>query len=307
MRFAIQYRSATYDALVSVALWAERRGLDAVALPDHYLASTTPEGANEPAYDSLALLAGLARDTETIEIVDLVSPVTFRHPAVLGKTAATIQEMSGGRFVLGVGTGWLEQEHTWFGFPFPDRVTRFEMAEEALAYLRSMFSEPPMSFQGEHFTFEAFDAMPRPPLRIVVGGMGQKKTPAMAGRYADEFNVYPAPPDAMAATIEVARTAAVEAGRDPDELMLSSAGVLVAGDTDAEVRERLNELAGRTGGDVEGLEAALRERNAPVGRWDEVAETIASFERLGVERFYIQTLGAPDPALIEADLQALGA
>jgi alkanesulfonate monooxygenase SsuD/methylene tetrahydromethanopterin reductase-like flavin-dependent oxidoreductase (luciferase family) len=152
----------------------------------------------------------------------LVSPVTWRHPAVLAKTAATMADMSGGRFTLGVGTGWLESEHRRFGFDFPERSVRFDMMEEALGYLRAAFSDPRVDFTGRHYQFEGFDMQPRPILRLVVGGIGTRRTPDLAGRYADELNAYPAPPGVFAAKVARARRAAVAAGRDPDRLLISS-------------------------------------------------------------------------------------
>jgi len=222
----------------------------------------------------------------------LVSPVTWRHPAVLAKTYATLDDMSGGRFKLGVGTGWLEREHELFGLPFPERGVRFDMMEEALAYLRAAFSDPPVAFEGEHYNFEAFDMQPRPDLKIVVGGTGTKRTPTLAGRYADELNAYPAPEVDYRAKVEVARSAAVEAGRDPDALLISSSGVLVAGDTEEEYRARLEAFAAMVNAPVEEVEKSLEVRNSPRGSWDDVRATLAGMERAGMKRFWIQAPGA---------------
>ena len=129
---ALQARG-DYETLLEAARFCEQRGLAALALPDHYLASRSDP--SEPAYDALAQLAGLARETSTLELSTLVSPITFRHPSVTLKTAATIDEMSDGRFTLGLGTGWFAEEHELFGIPFPDQ--RFDMLEDALAYTRA--------------------------------------------------------------------------------------------------------------------------------------------------------------------------
>ena len=122
-----------YAEVLGAARWAEEQGLAAFALPDHYLSSSSDVSA--PAWDHLVHLAGLARETSTIQLVDLVSPVTFRHPAVHAKMAATIHDMSGGRLTFGLGTGWLEEEHSLLGFDFPSQRKRFELLEEQLAYL----------------------------------------------------------------------------------------------------------------------------------------------------------------------------
>jgi len=301
MRFALQAGGGTYDEVLTWARYAESREFEAFAIPDHYLRG----GDGGAALDALATMGGLARDTSTIELMVLVSPVTFRHPAVLAKTASTLAEMSGGRFTLGVGTGWLESEHRLFGFDFPERAARFDMMEEALGYLRAAFAEPPVSFTGRHYRFEAFDMQPRPPLRIVVGGTGTRRTPELAGRYADELNAYPAPPEVFAGKVSRARAAAVAAGRDPGRLIISSAGFFLGGDTEAQYRERLEAYAAASGGSVEGIEEAMRVRTSPHGTWDQIRTRLHGLEEAGMSRFFIQTL-SDDPKDVEEVMEKLG-
>lgn len=302
MRYALQTGGGSYAEILEWARFAEDQGLTGFGIPDHYL-----RGAEEgPALDALVVLGGLARDTENLELVVLVSPITWRHPAVLAKSYATLQDMSGGRFTLGVGTGWLEREHELFGLPFPERGVRFDMMEEALGYLRAAFGDPPESFSGEHYSFEAFDMNPRPPLRMVVGGTGTKRTPTLAGTYADELNAYPAPEADFRAKVEVARAAASEVGRDPDALLISSSGVLVAGDTEEEYRSRLEQFAAMVNSSVEDVEESLRVRNSPRGTWDDVREILAGMERAGMQRFWIQAPGASF-AEVERSLERLRA
>jgi alkanesulfonate monooxygenase SsuD/methylene tetrahydromethanopterin reductase-like flavin-dependent oxidoreductase (luciferase family) len=303
MEYAIQTIGSSYDEFLAAARWAESNGLAAFAIPDHYIYGGNEDALKTPAYDALAVAAGLARETSTIELVILVSPITFRHPAVLVKNAATIQEMAGGRFKLGVGTGWLEAEHSRFGFDFPDTNTRFEMTEEALAYMRAAFADPPVDFSGKHYSLQAFDIQPRPDLKIVVGGTGAVKTPRLAGRYADELNAYPAAPDEFSAKVERARTAAGDVGRDPEALMISSSGQLVAADSDAEYRDMLTAIAGKSGIDPEEIEREAKKRNAPRGTWDQVREILGGMEAKGMSRFYFQ--GKFDAADIELKLSKL--
>lgn len=129
MELGLQTVGDTFDYYAAAARWAEERGMAVFAIPDHYLAGGGPEDLGRPANDAMTIMAGLAMATEKIDLAVLVSPIAFRHPAVLAKSAATIQEMADGRFRLGVGTGWLEEEHSRFGIPFPDRSTRFTMME----------------------------------------------------------------------------------------------------------------------------------------------------------------------------------
>lgn len=295
---ALQARG-DYETLQEAARFCEERDVVAMALPDHYLASRTDP--SEPAYDALAQLSGLARETSTLELSTLVSPVTFRHPAVTLKTAATIDEMSNGRFTLGLGTGWFTEEHELFGIPFPER--RFDLLEEALAYTRAGLEG--RSHEGSHYRINAFEVRPKPSnLRIVVGGSGPKRTPELAGRFADEFNVYCGPLDEMAERIELARAAAQQAGRNPDALMISTAGVVVTGTTDAAYRTALEAASKRFQRPPDEFEASMRERGTPVGR--DAADVIDAIADLGVERFYLQMFGT-DPERRSDMLAALRA
>ena len=280
-----------YEGVLAAARWAEDEGLVAVALPDHYVGGLgTDTAATGDAFDGLIQLAGLARDTSHIELSMLVSPITFRHPAVLAKSAVTIDHMSGGRFTLGVGTGWLDREHEIFGLAFPERADRFDMMEEALAYLRAAFSSEPTGYIGRFFQLEAISVQPKPLTTrwLVVGGMGSRRTPELAGRYADEYNVYPAGRDELASRVRRMRDAASAAGRDPDRILISSSGQVVAAETRAEYEQEFAARAAELGMDAEQLERHYAVRNTPRGSHDEVLEQLESMRDAGVTRFYLQ-------------------
>jgi alkanesulfonate monooxygenase SsuD/methylene tetrahydromethanopterin reductase-like flavin-dependent oxidoreductase (luciferase family) len=282
--------SGDYDELLGAARWAEHLGLAAFAVPDHYLLALDEAASTIPAYDALTQLAALARDTARIRLAVLVSPVTFRHPAVLAKTALTIDALSGGRFSLGIGTGWLEREHEVFGFGFPPVATRFQMLEESLAYVRAVFDGAAPGFAGELFRLEPLPTVPHPieTIPIIVGGVGARRTPRLAGMFADEYNCYPAPPDDFAARVDLARRTAVGAGRDPDALMISSSGAVLAAETRNAYEARLAAEAAEGGTSVEDLEAHMRRRNTPHGTFDEVAAQLDQMASLGMRRFYLQ-------------------
>ncbi len=293
MEYGLQV-SGTYERVLEAARWAEANGFAAFALPDHYLMAMDEEKAGEiPAPDALIQLAGLARDTERIELVVLVSPITFRHPAVLAKSAIEISRMSGGRFMLGVGTGWMDREHEVFGFDYPEPKERFERLEDALGYLAAVFAEEPTGHDGRFYQLEKFPIQPRPPAPVpmVIGGMGPHKTPRLAGTYAREFNVYPAAPDEFRARIERARAAAVTAGRDPDAMRLSSSGQVVAGETEAEYLDKLAAVAADAGRTVEEIQEHYDKRNTPRGTYGQVSELLGEMADAGVSRFYLQRLG----------------
>ncbi|MCL1598251.1 MAG: LLM class flavin-dependent oxidoreductase [Actinomycetia bacterium] len=293
MEYALQV-AGTYDQLLEAATFACERRLVALALPDHYLLALSEDGAKtKPALDAFVQLGGLARDTENIGLVMLVTPITFRHPAVLAKMAVTLDHMSGGRFSLGVGTGWMDREHEVFGFTYPNMGERFGMLEEALQYLTAAFDPASPGYEGDRYRLEAFPLAPAPikQIPLVVGGTGGHKTPRLAGRFANEFNVYPGPD--MGRRIERFRAAAIEAGRDPDAVRLSSSGQVVAAATVTEFEEVMAKDAEAAGLTREELEAHYEKRQTPRGTFEQVAERLAEFERLGITRFYFQGVFTP--------------
>ncbi len=296
MEFALMtepHLGGTYAELLDLARWAERTGFDAFVRSDHYLS-----GAEGPptATDAFATLAGLARETSTIKLTVLVTPLTFRHPAVIAKSATTIDEMSAGRLELGVGTGWMELEHETFGFPFPDMKERFERLEETLAYLRAAFGRSPGGFEGDHYRLRDVAVRPAPTgdLPLIVGGSGPKKTPSLAGAYADEFNVPYQPFEELSRRLDVARAAARDAGRDPNRIKVSLIGYPVVGVDEADYREHLRRRAASRDRDPDEFEALLESRNYLMGTPARVEEQLAAYREHGVGRLYIQLLTSLD-------------
>ncbi len=287
MEIALQVRGRYSEVLIA-ARWAEKAGLVAFALPDHYLSSSHDHSA--PAWDHFVQLAGLARDTETIELVDLVSPVTFRHPAVHAKMAVTASDMSKrngrSRFTLGLGAGWLVEEHTLFGIPFPARGPRFEMLEEQLAYLSALRSGE--SFEGDYYRLQEFDHHPTFDVPLLVGGTGGSKTPDLAGRYCDEFNLFPKPVDDLKERIERCHRAAEKAGRDPKDIKLSFVATPIAGVDESTYRRVLEAAASDFDREPEVLEERLQARGTPFGTPDRVKTRLDELKGLGISRLYLQ-------------------
>jgi alkanesulfonate monooxygenase SsuD/methylene tetrahydromethanopterin reductase-like flavin-dependent oxidoreductase (luciferase family) len=288
MELAVQTRG-NWKLVLAAARWAEDRGLAAVALPDHYLVRGDDTG--QPAFDHLVHLAALAHATSRIDLVSLVSPVTFRHPAVYLKTGTTIDDISAGRFTMGVGTGWLEEEFTLFGIPYPDRATRFEMLEECLAYLRAALAGEAKGFTGEHYTLDGFTPQPQPRnLRLLVGGTGDRKTPTLAGRYADEYNIYACPPEQYLAKRELAEKAAADSGRDPGSILFTTISPGIAAKKEPDYRRILGMLAELTRSTPEHIETVYEERGYPHGSGSKPTEMLAALEEAGCRRFYPQLL-----------------
>lgn len=287
----------TYEAQVNLARFCEDNDIAVFGRSDHYLWGSKPTHAT----DAFASLAGLARDTTTAKLCVLVSPITFRHPAVIAKSAATIDEMSGGRMILGIGTGWMDAEHDAFGMELWPMKERFARLEEALQYLRAAFSGNG-GFQGEYYQLADREVHPQPQnLPIIVGGGGPKKTPTLAGRYADEYNQFSATPEALQERFDVFRKAAADAGRDPDSILISIVSQAYVGADEAEYSSVIERSAAARNVGRDEFEERIKARNILHGTPDHVARQVATLRDLGVERLYVQVL---DP-LDEVDSDAL--
>lgn len=304
MEFGLQVRG-DWDFVLTAARWAEQReDVSAIALPDHYL--QRGDEPDKPAWDHLVHLSALARETDRLELVSLVSPVTFRHPAVLYKMGVTIDEVSGGRFTLGLGAGWLEEEFTRFGLPYPDLRTRMEMYEEAMGYLRAAITPGNRGFDGRHFYLDDFDPHPRPEnLRLLGGGAGGPRARRIVALYCDEYNLYARSPESYAEIRSQTRSEAERLGRNPDEIKWSSAGPGVAAKRQSDYRRMLEGIAEMTGKSTDHIEKVWEERGYPHGSGSKPAEMIAALEQAGCDRFYPQVfLGEDDPSDFDIILDA---
>ncbi|MER7368479.1 LLM class F420-dependent oxidoreductase [Nonomuraea wenchangensis] len=284
--FTEPQQGATYDDLLSVAQAAERLGFDAFFRSDHYQRI----GAGDPGVgstDAWVTLAGLARETSAIRLGTLVSPATFRLPGPLAISVAQVDQMSGGRVELGLGTGWFDAEHTSYGIPFPPVGERFGRFEEQLEIITGLWTaEKGYSFEGSYYRLADSPALPKPAQRprppIIIGGVGAKRTPRLAAAYADEYNVPFRSLSDTGAAYDRVRRACEEAGR---EIVLSAAQTTVVGADRAEIERR----AAAIGEDPD----KLRESGL-CGTPAEVVERIGQFAELGAERFYLQILDLGD-------------
>ena len=292
----------TYDQLLAVARWAESNGLISFARSDHYYSSREPR---PDATDAFATLAGLARDTSTIRLCVLVSPITFRHPAVIAKNAVTIDQMSGGRLDLGVGTGWMDLEHEAFGLTFPPWQERFNRFTEALQYLAAAFGDGPGTFNGAYYSFDA-DSGPKPTgLCTIIGGSGSVRTPTLAGRYGDEYNQFTAPPEEIAPKIQIMRDAAEVAGRDPNAITISVMGPALVGADESSYQEKLGLEAAERDTTAAELETKWLDLGFPVGSTDRAQSIVADLEDVGVGLMYVQHLELDDMAELAETISVL--
>ena len=276
----------TYDEILRVALLAESEGLHSFARSDHLAWEREPA---PDATDAFATMGGLARETETIRLCVLVTPITFRHPAIIAKNAATIDQMSGGRFDLGIGTGWNDFEHEALGIPFPESSERWARLEDAIGYLEAAFGEGHGAHAGPFYSLD-LDVKPKPTgIRLVVGGSGPRRTPRLAGTHGDEYNFFMCPADEARAKIQVMRQAAGD--RRVEATMMGP--VTIAG-TDADLADRLVAAAGRRNITSDELISRWEKAGLMFGTPGSVREKIAALEEAGVERIYLQWLDLSD-------------
>lgn len=298
----------TYNELCELAQWADGAGLASFARSDHYLNGDS----SDPATDALTSFGGLARETENIKLTVLVTPLTFRHPAVIAKTAATLDEMSGGRFELGVGTGWMESEHEKFGMELPDLRTRFSLLYETLAFINTAFGrEKESTYQGRHHELTVDDVKPKPSnCPIIIGGGGPKKTPRLAGRFADEYNMFMTDAETLAGRLEHMRASATESGRNPDSIKLSMISQILGGADEAEYRANLEADAAKREMNPSELEERYKGRGMLCGTHEQIAKRVGEIKDMGVGRLYVQyyaDLGKIDRGRMAADISAVQA
>ncbi|WP_182348907.1 LLM class F420-dependent oxidoreductase [Tomitella gaofuii] len=288
--FTEPQQGATYDDLLAVARAAEDFGYGAFFRSDHYLAMNV-DGRPGPT-DAWITLAGLARETSRIRLGTLVTSATFRYPGPLAISVAQVDTMSGGRVELGFGAGWYAEEHAAYGIPFPPLGERFDRLEESLGVITGLWDTPEgqkLSLPGHHYPVTDSPALPKPAQRphppIIMGGMGKKRTPALAARYADEFNIPFVDTETTAAAFARVRAACESIGRDPGALTYSNAMVLCCGRDEAQIARR----AAAIGRDVDELRT-----NGLAGTPDELVEKIGRYAELGSGRMYLQTLDLTD-------------
>lgn len=235
---------ARYHEILALALATERAGFDAFFRSDH-LFGVDPDDPTYRPTDCWTTLAGLARDTERVRLGSLVTAATFRAPGLLAAIVASVDEMSGGRVELGIGTGWYTREHAAFGVPFPAQGERFDRLEEQLAIITGLWRTPAgdedgFSFDGTHYRVDANRTPPRPTQSphppIIVGGAGPRRTPAVAARFATEFNG--ALGGDLAERYANFARACESIGRDPAEARRSAVLPVACGATPAEAERR---------------------------------------------------------------------
>jgi F420-dependent oxidoreductase-like protein len=288
--FAEPQQGATYEQQLALARTAEQYGFGGYFRADHLKRDGNVSGSQLGPTDVWLTLAGLARETSRIRLGSLMCCSTFRNPGHLAIMVAQVDAMSGGRVEFGLGAGSFDGEHYALGIPLHPVNERFDRLEEQLALITGLWSAPlgePYSFHGQHYEVTDYPALvrpvqsPRPP--IVIGGHGVKRTPAIAARFADEYNIDGVTPAQCAEAYARVAEACEVIGRDPAEITWSAAITLCCGADDAEVARRKNAIAARLGRD----NPDIIEKGA-TGTPSEVVERLCAFREAGANRVYLQ-------------------
>jgi F420-dependent oxidoreductase-like protein len=284
--FTEPQQGASYEDLLRVAKASEALGFDAFFRSDHLQRMGGGDPRPGPT-DSWVTLGGLARETTRIRLGTMVTSATFRLPGPLAVAVAQVDAMSNGRVEFGFGAGWYEREHRSYGVPFPDIAERFDRFAEQLVVLTGLWRTPvgeTFSYDGKFYSIEDSPGLPKPVQSpsppIIIGGRGKRRTPELAARYADEFNVPFSTVEDTATVYERVRAAA--SGRT---LRYSAAQTVAVGRNDAEVARR----AAAIGEDVGGLRVG-----GLAGTPSQVVDKIGRFAELGASRLYLQVLDLTD-------------
>lgn len=290
----------SYATISAAAARAERDGYEGIYRSDHL---TSTAGAHErAATEAWSTLAGLARETTRLRLGTLVTPIGFRHPSLYAKIVSTVDEMSGGRTAISIGTGWYPPEHELLGFEFDAIGTRFAKLEEYLEVLVRLWRGDGETFDGAHYRLGAVPARPltvrRPTPWIIIGGHGPRRTPRLAAAYADEYNVDWPSPQMCAELFANADAACKDAGRDPASLRRSVLLGAIVGTDDADVERRFATAVASLGiadGD------AWRAQNAEswtVGTPDVLTARLRRYADVGVEHVMLMLAPAEDLDMI---------
>ena len=302
----------TWERWIHILKLAERLGFPTVMRSDHYFI-----GQQQDSLEAYLSFAVAARETSKIRFGPLVSPVTFRSPADIGRMAAQVDVLSGGRFVMGLGAGWNEAEHKAYGIPFPPIKERFDRLDEAIQVMKALWGAGPADFAGEHYQLNGADCIPkpargRPP--ILIGGGGEKRTLRLVAKYADEWNAVSVTPETYAAKVKVLEGHCEAVGREPASIARSMMTFAVIGPDAASLDHATKRMMSMWGAPAGTEPAAYREtlkkRGMIVGGKAEVLEACSRFAALGMQEIQFQHFNFDDdtvPEFLAADVAGVAA
>jgi F420-dependent oxidoreductase-like protein len=286
----------SWDDWLALAHACEENGVEALYRSDHYL--STAGAGDLGSLDAWTEIAALGARTERVRLGTLVSPVTFRHPAVLAKAVVTADHASRGRVEVGMGAGWLEAEHRSYGIGFPDRRTRLERLAEQVEIVHRLLTERRTTFEGRHYQLEDCECLPKPLQRprppLIVGGSAGRGTLEPAARFADEYNTIFASVDEVRERRRKLDAACRRADRDPSTIRFSLMTGFAVGTDRSEARERMRRRLARTRTDEDPDDALRQKRDWIVGTVDEAVEKLRAYEDAGLDGVMLQHLDHTD-------------
>ncbi len=302
----------TWERWMHILAMAERLKFPTLFRSDHYFI-----GPQQDSLDAYLSFVVAAQQTSSIRFGPLVSPVTFRSPVDVGRMAAQIDLLSGGRFVMGLGAGWNEPEHKAYGIPFPPVKERFDRLEESIQVIKGLWAPGPASFEGKYYQLDGADCQPKPaPGRppILIGGAGEKRTLKLVARYADEWNSVNLAPDAYAAKVAVLEKHCEAEGRDPATIRRSMMTFAVIGpdatSLDRATDRMMSMWGARPGTSPSEYRETLRARGMIVGGKEDVLEALGKYAEHGLEEVQFQHFNFGDdtvPEFLAGDVSAAAA
>jgi F420-dependent oxidoreductase-like protein len=283
MRYSSWVAGQNWESVLDGCRHAERTGWDGVWVPDHFMAPPGGYGDEDdlgedpelaPVLEAWTMLAAIAATVPRVRLGAMVTGNTYRHPAVVANMAATVDHISGGRLVVGMGAGWQENEHERYGIALGTPAERSDRFEEACEILKSLFGQERTTFAGTYYHLDGAPCEPKPiqqPLPLMVGGGGERRTLRTVARFADEWNVWGAPDD-LRHKIAVLEDHCSAIGRDPAEIQKSAAALLIMTETPAQ---------------AEKLRSGMAHRGGLVGTVDQLREIVADYDAAGVDELVI--------------------
>lgn len=290
-------QGASYEQLVTLARTAEMWGWDGFFRSDHLLTIGSVEKSD--ATEAWTTLAALARETTTLRLGTLVSPMTFRHPSVLARIVSTVDQLSAGRVELGVGAGWFEDEHRTLGIPLPPMGVRMDLFEEAVEVIAALLTGEAVDHHGAHFDLEDAVSLPRPVqdrLPLIVGGHGGRRSVGLAARFAAEYNTTARPGEEATRVFRRVVEACERQGRDPQTMRLSWMGPCIVAEDAETLHRRAAAFSLWLGPGDHDRADVLREFRGRgiVGLPSDAAAVMRGLREAGCDRFYLQLLDLDD-------------
>ncbi len=299
--------SRLYPRVLEIARTAEASGFTALSVMDHFHQIAGQGAPEEPMLEAYTALGGIAAHTSRVQVLSMVAGVVYHNPAHLAKEVTTLDLISGGRAILGIGAAWFEQEARAYGFDFPSLRERMDRLEEALQICRSMLDRERTTFEGRYYRVVEAINVPRPVrerVPIMVGGGGERRTLRLVARYADLCNVV-GDVNTFRHKLEVLRGHCEAVGRDPARIVkTANAGMVVIDETEAGVQRRLQELAAAPPPALRGLDAAELRRRLVAGTPEEVADRLRAFAEAGADGITMSVRGAYELRPVELAARA---